>query len=253
MATLIAGGDSFTYGNELADCKFCPSQHTYPALLAKRLSMDYHCAAMPGRSNSAIRRETMNACEAMKDDIGLVLITWTFPGRYEFRIADEWEQLTSWSIIDDSKSIKEYFHNDNPVVFDWHVSKIAKDKEKGIFQFAKVFYHYVGTFEYWELYASLCEIVMMQQYLELKKIPYLFTMVDHSLNNTSHFKNDATLTTLLQQLNYRNWMWFPTNLGFYEWAEQNKFPFATTHPLEPAHVEAEKIIYEYLRNFCGVS
>jgi hypothetical protein len=133
------------------------------------------------------------------------------------------------------------------------VNKLAKDKDKGLHQFAKIFYHYVGSFEYWELYQSLTDIVMMQQYLELKNIPYLFTSVDHALTNVDHFKNDVTLTTLLKQLNPNRWMWFPTNLGFYEWALENKFPFGATHPLEESHQEAEKLVYEYLRNFCGVS
>ena len=261
MAVLIAGGDSFTYGSELSDGTnrlVQPwleqvSMSTFPALLAKRLGMEYQCAALPGLANSAIRRATMNICEQTKDDIGLVLVTWTFPGRYEFKFDETWEQLTAWSVIDNLDDIKKEFHVDNPIVFDWHVSKLAKDKEKGIYQFAKIFYHYVGMFEYWELYSSICEIVMLQQYLELKKIPYLFTCVDHALTNVDHFKKDVTLQTLLKQINYKNWKWFPTNLGFYEWSVENKFPLGTTHPLEEAHVEAEKIIYEYLRNISRVS
>lgn len=254
MAVLIAGGDSFTFGNELADNNHgrTPSQFTYPALLAKRLGLDYNCTALGGASNSAIRRLTMNACENT-DDIGLVLITWSFPCRYEVKFGNDWEQVSPWSILDDFNSIKKDFQTDDKEQFAWHVNKLAKDKDKGLHQFAKIFYHYVGSFEYWELYQSLTDIVMMQQYLELKNIPYLFTSVDHALTNVDHFKNDVTLTTLLKQLNPNRWMWFPTNLGFYEWALENKFPFGTTHPLEESHQEAEKLVYEYLRNFCGVS
>jgi len=254
MSVLIAGGDSFTFGSELRDDHNGkhPSQLTYPALTAKRLGMDYHCTAFGGASNSAIRRLTMNACES-HSEIGLVLITWSFLGRYEFKFDSEWEQISPWSILDDSSEIKKDFKTEDSVKFAWHVSKLAKDKEKGLYQFAKIFYHYVGTFEYWELYQNLLEIIMMQQYLELRNIPYLFTSVDHALTNVDHFKNDVTLTTLLKQLNPNRWMWFPTNLGFYEWALENKFPFGTTHPLEESHQEAEKLVYEYLRNFCGVS
>lgn len=262
MAVLIAGGDSFIYGSELADgtdqsshpWREKVSMSTFPALLAKNLRMEYQCAALPGLSNNAIRRTTMDLCEQTdKNEIGLVLVTWSFSGRYEFKFDESWEQITAWSIIDNIDDIKKEFHIDNPIVFDWHVSRLAKDKEKGIHQFAKIFYHYVGMFEYWELYSSLCEIVMLQQYLELKKIPYLFTCVDHALTNVDHFKNDITLQNLLKQIDYKNWKWFPTNLGFYEWAKENKFPFGTTHPLEEAHIKAERIIYEYLRHIGRVS
>ena len=72
-------------------------------------------------------------------------------------------------------------------------------------------------------------------------------------NNINQFNDDITLKTLLKQIDKTNWLWFPINLGFYEWAKENKFPIGTTHPLEEAHIEAEKIIYEYLRNISRVS
>lgn len=253
VAILIAGGDSFVYGSELADGQSGPSEFTYTALLAKRLGMSYYCAAQPGYSNNAIRRTVMNACEQAQEEIGLVSVTWSFLSRYEFKFDESWEQISAWSIIDNISDIKKDFSVDNPVVFDWHVSRLQEEKYRGISQYAKIFYHYIGTFEYWELYNSLNELVMLQQYLQLKNIPYLFTSVDHGMTNVDHFKNDITFKTLLKQLDRKNWMWFPVNLGFYEWAKENDYPFGTTHPLEPAHIDAEKIIYEYLRNISRVS
>ena len=252
MSILIASGDSFTYGNELRDSNQQPSLFTYPALIAKKINMDYQCVALPGASNSAIRRLTMDACETTLD-IGLVMVTWTFCGRYEFKFDNSWEQITAWSILDNVEDIKKEFHVDNPVIFKWHVDKILGDKKLGISQFAKIFYHYVGSFEYWELYTSLSEIVMLQQYLEMKNIPYLFTSVDHGLTNVDHFNDDQTLKTLLKQINFKNWLWFPVNLGFYEWAKENNFPFGTTHPLEESHAEASKIVYEYIRHLGRIS
>ena len=253
MAVLIAGGDSFVYGSELLDGYFEASKSTYPALLAKRLELNYHCVAQPGFGNSAIRRTVMDACEQVNEEIGFVFVTWSFLSRFEFKFDETWEQLSAWSVLDNIEDIKKDFQNDNPIIFDWHVSKLQEEKHKGIKQFAKIFYHYVGAFTYWELYSTLCEIVMLQQYLELKKIPYLFNSVDHGVNNVNQFNSDITLKTLLNQIDKKNWLWFPINLGFYEWATENKFPIGTTHPLEEAHIEAEKIIYEYLRNIGRVS
>jgi len=253
LGQLIAGGDSFVYGSELQDGNDTASRNTYPALLAKHLGLNYYCAAQPGFSNSAIRRTVMDACEHADEEIKLVLVTWSFLSRYEFKFDETWEQISAWSIIDDVNDIKKEFNTDNPIIFDWHVSKLQKEKHKGIGQFAKIFYHYVGTFEYWSLYNTISEIVMLQQYLELKKIPYLFTSVDHGVTNVDHFSNDITLKTLLKQINQQNWLWFPINLGFYEWAKENEFPFGTTHPLEPAHIEAEKLLYERTRDIIRIS
>ena len=252
MGKLIAGGDSFVWGNELADGNTSCSLNTFPALIAKRMSLEYHCAAQPGASNNFIRRETMDACEK-NSDVEFVLVCWTFLGRYEFKFDESWEQISSWSIVDNSNEIKKYFQNDNPVIFDWHVKKLARDKVLGIHQFAKVFYHYVGSFEYWELYNTLCEMAMLSQYLKLKKIPYLFTTADDTISMTKHFPSEQSLKTLLSQIDFYRWAYFPIDLGFYNWAKENNFPFGTTHPLESAHMAASDILYERIRNLSRLS
>ncbi len=90
MGKLIAGGDSFIYGSELSDCvDENGSEHisklTFPALIAKEQGLEYVCTAMPGYSNTAIRRNVMNACEIYRSDIDLVIVQWTFSSRFEFR------------------------------------------------------------------------------------------------------------------------------------------------------------------------
>jgi hypothetical protein len=55
MTVLVAGGDSFTYGNELADCTIKqPSELTWSAFLAHKLGMKYMCVAQGGWSNPAL-------------------------------------------------------------------------------------------------------------------------------------------------------------------------------------------------------
>ena len=49
MTILIAGGDSFTYGNELADCTLNRfSEKTWSGILADQLGMSYDCTAWGG-------------------------------------------------------------------------------------------------------------------------------------------------------------------------------------------------------------
>lgn len=260
---LLAGGDSFTYGSELADNVFnTVSQSTFTALLARDFGMQYECAAYPGFSNNAIRRTTMNACEKLQD-VGLVFVTWTFSGRYEFRFNYDteqrwghWYNLAPWSIIEDIENIKREFYEEDADVLNDHIDHLNRAKRTGVLEFAKTFYKHVGASEkqYWETYSSLTEIIMLQQYLQLKKIPYIFSIVDESLlNNSTHLINDINIMTLYNQIDFDCWVTFPNNLGFYTWARDSKYPFATTHPLEPAHVDAAKYIkekyYELVKEF----
>ena len=95
MTVLIAGGDSFTYGSEL------PSQeHTWANLLANRKGWNICNIAQPGYSNSAIRRNVMNAVNEYKDLDLYVAVMWSFPNRYEFRFAyDTGHKETPWYSI----------------------------------------------------------------------------------------------------------------------------------------------------------
>ena len=256
MGKLIAGGDSFTYGSELEDCYIISdtspprevySKLTYSALISNELGLDYVCVAYPGFSNNAIRRTVMNACTEHVD-VELVLVTWSFPGRYEFRFDEQWEQISPWSITDNAEeTIKKDFHADNPIVFQHHVEKLKREKELGITEFAKTFYSRIGGHEYWEVYNSLIDIIVLQRFLEQQQIPYLFTGVDNCLLSNVMKHQDITINTLLNQLDLKNWYWFPKEQGFYTWAKDMRFPFATTHPKEPAHIEAAHLIYEHLR------
>lgn len=247
MGKLIAGGDSFIYGSELADCidssgKEQVSQLTYPALLAKEVNLEYVCVARPGYSNAAIRRTVMNACE-QATDIDLVIVSWSFPGRYEFRINHEWRQISSWSAVDDIKEIEKKFQFDNPTVLQHHAHELDKAKQSGLNNFAK--WLYANTDHVAEIYDTLSNIVMLQQYLTMSDIPYIFTAADKSGIDTNI--NDESVVTLQKQLS-KLWGWFDDK-GFYTWAKDNKFPFATTHPREEAHVEAAHIFYEHIRYF----
>lgn len=263
MGRLIAGGDSFTYGSELKDCfvlsdneppREVPSKNTFPALLSKELGLEYTCVAVPGSSNGAIRRSVMNAC-ATYNDIEQIIVTWSFPGRYEFNFNGNWEQISPWSVTDNAEeTIRKDFHSDNPIVFQHHLDKLKREKELGISDFAQEFYSRIGGYEYWEVYSSLIDIVFLQQYLESKNIPYLFTGVDKCLiDNVNKHTTDLSVQTLWQQLDFNKWFWFPKDKGFYTWAKDNKFPFATTHPREEAHIEATNLIYEHFRNLSWIS
>ena len=102
---IVAGGDSFVYGSELSD-----TNKTFTALLSKE--HDYHCVAHPGNSNDAISRQTVSACYKLNPDF--VIISWTFPGRYEFRFTYDtqqrtghWYSINSWTIESNLSNIEK--------------------------------------------------------------------------------------------------------------------------------------------------
>jgi hypothetical protein len=82
----------------------------------------------------------------------------------------------------------------------------------------------------------------LQQYLDLHRIPYVFTCVDNCIITNN------------PKIDWSKWYLFPvgkdinettTPRGFYQWAVENKYSIGTDgHPLEQAHEDAAKLIKE---------
>jgi len=240
---LVAGGDSFIWGLELADCVHSRpkgySQKTFPALLAQ--GMEYICVAHSGYANNAISRSVITACESL-NDVG-VLVNWTFPQRYDFRFNYDTLKATSpWY------SIHSHYPTDD-ILNNISNSDLIKD-------FAKTFYKHVGNNEYYELYSTLKEILFLQLYLKSKNIPYLFTTADNSYYDHENYRRskDIELESLYNQIAWNNWYFFEEGKaanetlaprGFYQWALENKYKVGQGgHPLEQAHEDAAGLIKE---------
>jgi hypothetical protein len=252
----VAGGDSFVFGSELHDCGPHWSSSTFPALLAND---GYLCVAWPGYGNDSIARSIIHTCERLRNEEKMVIVSWTFPGRYEFRFAYDtgqktspWYTINSWTIEEDSSVIEKEFITKNDSILKHQLDTIEKAKSTGVQDFAKTFYRHVGSTEYWEIYSSLKEIVYLQNYLKVNNIPYMFTCADNILfENHTVRKADGTISSLVNQIDQDNWFWFPAGTskfdtrkprGFYQWAVENKYPIGTTHPLEQAHADAAQLM-----------
>ena len=246
---IVAGGDSFVYGSELAD-----TNNTFTGLLSREY--DYHCVAWPGYANDSISRTVITECE--KHQNCSVIVSWTFPGRYEFRfsyntrhVKSPWYAINIWSIQDNEEIKKQLNNPDSATINQLSKHKWAAEKT-GIAVFSKVYYEHVGSNEYWEIYNTLKEIVYLQNYLKVKKIPYLFTCADTGIfyNHTIEHADEFILG-LYQQIDMSSWFLFPPGSGanqtekprgFYQWAMENKYPVGTTHPLDQAHADAAKLM-----------
>jgi len=240
MTVLISGGDSFTAGNEL------PSpEHAWCALLAERAGWNHCPTAKGGNSNSAIRREVMNAVHKYRELDLFVAVMWSFPNRYEFRFTyDTGQKDTPWYSINpwthNDQNFADHFHNMDPEVLAKQIANRKNAEQRGMSKFARMYVDQVADSEYWELYTSWCEIVMLQNYLLENNIPFRFMYVDDSLF-ACNVPMDTTLTTLRASI-YSDW--FIHNEGMYNWAKRTEQPFYTTHPRESAHVEWINMLYD---------
>jgi len=245
MTILIAGGDSFTYGSELADCTINQySDDTWSAILAQQLGMSYACVALPGSSNGSIARRVMRACEKAKQNYDVaVAVMWTFTNRYEFRFTQDtgeldspWYSITPWTHESNLDRIRDVFVNQSDLHLQHHANHNHKMQQSGISDFAKNYYMHVGDSEVWEYYTTYKEILFLQQYLVANNIPYVFTHVEPLFVEQSV---DSDLSLIRDQINKDCFYVFD---GFYRWASENNYQFGTTHPLEPAHIDfAQKL------------
>lgn len=248
---IVAGGDSFTFGSELADqIDVTHSNSTIPALLAKGIGAEYACAAISGNSNSAIARQVINACHSLSGKDIFVYVMWTFTHRYEFRFNyntgrrhSPWHSINLWDI---ESNQSDEAHNSHKQILE----------HSGVADFARTFYKHVGTNEAYEYYSSLKEIVGLQNYLLLKKINFLFCPADnHFMQHATYhkYKDDTSIASMYSNIDWDRWFMFPsgtgpnqteTPRGFYQWAIENKYPVGKTHPLEQAHIDAAKLMQE---------
>ena len=231
MTVLVAGGDSFTYGSELPS-----EEHAWANLLANKLDMNICNTARPAASNSAIRRNVMNAIHKYRELDLFVAVMWSFPNRYEFRFAYEtghidspWYSINPWTHNDDNFE-DHFFTKDDSTLKDQQANRTNAEL-LGITDFAKSYVLNVAQTEYWEIYTSWCEIVMLQNYLIKHDINYMFTYVDDSLFEFNG-EIDNTLTTVRADIDMKK---FVDNEGMFNWAKRTKQDFYTTHPTEKAH------------------
>jgi hypothetical protein len=205
---LLAFGDSFTWGTELADCTDNQySLKTYSALLSNRFQ-GYKCFGLPGNSNHGISRSVIENYSPAD----FYMISWTYTTRFDFYFeSDGWKSVTP--------------HTNSQM------------------SFIDSFYKYTGSNAEYQLANSLQQIILAQQYLNQIKANYLFVLAEKSLLETVEM---PYLNNLRKMIDWKKWFMFPsavnTATGFIDWAKENNFKFGQKHPLEMAHHQAAKLL-----------
>ena len=128
------------YGSSPIDGTELPNKDrslAFPAIVAKTLGVDYECRGKPLTSNTKIARKVLSGEYAAED---FVFVMFSAPNRYEFKTEQGWKNFTSWSEATDGL-VREWL--DGP-----------------------------GKLEYTEVYTTLKEIILVQEFLKKKNRLY---------------------------------------------------------------------------------
>tara|TARA_Y100000592_G_C5456956_1_gene311882 strand:- start:931 stop:1734 length:804 start_codon:yes stop_codon:yes gene_type:complete len=260
---IIAGGCSFTLGNELSDDKDgkTPSNKSWAKLLVDRTAtnFDFVNVAFGGLGNSAIARRVFRQVANEKDVKGVVVM-WTFLSRYDWAMPrhkfledTRWASISPWETNAGEEQAFRELSGSIPQQQHWQ-SRKESFKETGVKDFAESIYRYAAN-QYHETYLSWKSIIWLQNILLKKKIPFMFTLADNSLfydEFKEHKNQDDLMTALHGEIDFTKWFSFGERMmGFNQWAMMEEYPRGTTHPLDEAHQDAVNLMLPMFNKLIG--
>ena len=212
---LLTVGDSFTYGEELADLT-----SAWPFLLANKLGYEVTNLAKPGSGNTRMVRH----CVEQVDNYDIAIIAWSHFARIE--MADENGFYDLWP-GGGTLPHKQY----SP--WRWEI----------IDYFSR---HHNDDYLYRQY---LLNIVLVQSYLKLNNKPYL--MFDVFGNHQDLRRTDERNNDLIKQIDTQYFIGWPDE-AMVDWmGDCLKGPRG--HPLELGHQQTAEHINEYIRNISWLS
>ena len=256
---ILAGGCSFTLGNELSDDKDgkTPSKKSWAYLLSDK--SDYVCTAFGGLGNPAIARRTFESLSSNPDVDGVVVM-WTFLSRYDWAMPrhsalekTRWAAISPWDTDAGNNEAFATMQDNDEQQNQWRMRQRVMT-ETGVKPFAEAIYKHAAN-QYHETYLSWKSIIWLQNILEKKKIPLMFTLADNSLfyNEFKHHKDqDGFMNSLHEEIDFSKWFSFGERMmGFNQWALLENYPRCTTHTLDKAHEDAVKLMLPTYEKLIG--
>lgn len=250
--TVLAGGCSFTFGHELSDDieGTTPSRKTWSAHLSNSTGANYFCTARAGSGNDGIARRVFEYISNTNEEC-FVLVMWSFSSRYDWAMprhknleGTRWATITPWDTEVQQAHVLKKLAGSNEQQRLWRRRK-QDLKETGVMPFADALYRHAAN-NYYETYQSWKNIVWLQNILQKKKIPYLFTLADNTLfynELTPLWEQDALMNSMYKEIDFSNWYTFGERMmGFNQWATINDYEYGTTHPLDRAHKDASELM-----------
>ena len=220
---VIAIGDSFTRGDELADCPIDQSllnknysKMTWPALVASDLNCEYACAAIGGKGNQWISYQTAICIQEYQSMNSLFIVNWSWFERFDYVNIDNNEWLTT-----------------HPR----HENKLDH-----------YFYRNLDS-ELWNVHRNLQQIHSTVALLRQHNIDFIMTCLDplYNLNFASDRDSQCSwikgLRKATSSLAVSREITHFDNSSFLDWSRQSGFQCGPNgHPLEAAHAAAAKYI-----------
>ncbi|MEY4432721.1 MAG: hypothetical protein RLZZ44_851 [Bacteroidota bacterium] len=262
MPTLIAGGDSFTWGNELPDQYMdhlvnLPSKLTWSSRIAQHFNWDYYCVAKPGSGNNSITRRVIAEVSRRPTEELYVAVMWTYTHRSEIRLRNMkpyntvvkepivaarydidnfWINFNSWHGLTFEEKM-EFFPKDiQPERYQFFRDQHDEMTRIGITDASRYFYSPTGD-NYYHQYNFLKEINLLQYYLQNKNIKYFFCLASNEILNP-----DPTVINesgLWETINWKNWF---KEIAFHPWTKEKKYQLNGSHPNEAAHQDWLQLI-----------
>jgi hypothetical protein len=259
----IAGGCSFTLGNELSDDidGKTPSKMTWAHGLKSNSGDEYVCAAFGGLGNSAIARRVFDCVSAHKnEDIRCVVVMWSFLSRYDWAMPrhqslekTRWASISPWDTNAGNEEAFRTMQGSETQQDHWR-SRRETFEQTGVKPFAEAIYKHAAN-QYHETYLSWKSIIWLQNILEKKNIPFMFTLADNTLfydEFKQHKNQDSFMNALHDEIDFTKWFSFGERMmGFNQWALINDYPRGTTHPLDEAHLDAVKLMLPTFKKLIG--
>jgi hypothetical protein len=250
--TVLAGGCSFTYGHELSDDDrgTRPSNKTWSAHLSNHVNGNYFCVARAGYGNSGIARRIFEYVANTQEEC-VVVVMWSFASRYDWAMPrhrllenTRWTSITPWDTAMNQREVETKLAG-SEVILEQFKHKREEYRETNVGTFADSLYRYAAN-QYHETYLSWKSIVWLQNILEKKKIPFMFTLADNTLfynEFTPLWEQDSLMNAMYKEIDFDNWYTFGERMmGFNQWATLNDYEYGTTHPLDQAHKDASELM-----------
>ena len=215
MTKLLTVGDSFTYGEELAELT-----SAWPFLLGNKLGYDVTNLAKPGSGNTRMVRH----CVEQVNNYDIAIIAWSHFARIE--MADEGGFYDLWPG-------SSYVSHRGWADWRWEI----------IDYFTK---HHNDDYLYRQY---LLNIILIQNFFKANNKPYLMldSFGNHQVNNRTAEANKD----LLDQIDSRFYVGWPRDTMM-EWAYNTEIG-PKGHFLDRGHVKVAEKIYQHMEQLSWVS
>lgn len=265
ITRIVSFGDSFIFGNELSDN--ADGSQAWPALVARRLGLDYHTSAVAGAGNEHIAQQffTYAANHALTDC--LVVINWTWIMRWDFYLS----QSQTWVTL-------------GPTCVPEKIQQLVGESHAR--ELVDFYQAHLMHSETWARSRSMLAMYAVNQYLDQHSVANVQTYMDYDLfaDPVAHYKNykaeswpEITTQQQWQQLpqdilaecvnDFRKAMlpgplaFFQASLlqrmltwdgcNFLDWSRQQGHSISDRlHPLDSAHRHAAEFWIDEYRHRC---